>query len=629
MKKILLIAVLALGFFALQAQNALKVSGTPKLAKGLQVQKLNLDYEPSLNYPYNPYNNYTSAKGIQSITKVELGSSANPYSILLSEQKCLAYNPELDLIMFTHRQNHTNPGNSGYIQSTFSSDGGLNWDYNILYADAAKLGRYPSGGIYNPMGNTQINNAYAVAAGPYTGGSGWLGNFFATIKFDSTAGNQQQIDDANATYTNLARSFLNVDSEGRVRVYGEKNTDDGTYYTGYNTAIYTGIPNAGTWAWTESNIIPDFTVGTSGNPDGYRTPGMAWSKDGETGYMVYVGRNVNAVDPNAYHPMIYKTVDAGVTWTLQPAFDWNTIPAIQNELTPTNDDPNTSRAIFSLISDAIVDANGYLHFATYVNSAFSTHPDSLGYYFAWTSIQGLMYHCYQTSTGWNADIIDIQFGQDVEDTDSPIAVAWENRLQLSKTPDEQKIVFAWTDTDTLFSELNLFPDVWTQVYNISNGERTASTNLTAGSVYDADNFFMFLSNWSGYNAATNEVLLHLTTSEFGATDLDPVYHYYLQGASIVAGVNEPVAQNNNLSFVSQNYPNPFSGSTSIDITLSNASDVNIQIVNMLGQKVSDATSNLTAGTHTISLTAENLEPGIYFYTVRAGENTVTNKMIVR
>lgn len=57
--------------------------------------------------------------------------------------------------------------------------------------------------------------------------------------------------------------------------------------------------------------------------------------------------------------------------------------------------------------------------------------------------------------------------------------------------------------------------------------------------------------------------------------------------------------------------------------------VSIEVYTITGPKVADNSyGNLTEGTHRINLNSADLESGIYFYTVKAGEKSVTGKMTV-
>jgi hypothetical protein len=68
----------------------------------------------------------------------------------------------------------------------------------------------------------------------------------------------------------------------------------------------------------------------------------------------------------------------------------------------------------------------------------------------------------------------------------------------------------------------------------------------------------------------------------------------------------------------QNYPNPFNPSTTIDFTLALDSKVNLKIFNVLGQEVAQLlNTDLSAGSHTITFNAANLNSGIYFYKIVA------------
>lgn len=77
----------------------------------------------------------------------------------------------------------------------------------------------------------------------------------------------------------------------------------------------------------------------------------------------------------------------------------------------------------------------------------------------------------------------------------------------------------------------------------------------------------------------------------------------------------------------QNYPNPFNPSTTIRFGLPNASEVNIEIYNMIGQKVMVLSNNrFGAGWHTVSFNASGLSSGIYIYRIRAGSFVDTKRM---
>lgn len=77
----------------------------------------------------------------------------------------------------------------------------------------------------------------------------------------------------------------------------------------------------------------------------------------------------------------------------------------------------------------------------------------------------------------------------------------------------------------------------------------------------------------------------------------------------------------------QNFPNPFNPTTNIRYTLSEASDVNLTIYNVQGQKVVTLVNELQAsGSQTISFDASRLSSGIYFYTLSTPSATITKQM---
>ena len=86
--------------------------------------------------------------------------------------------------------------------------------------------------------------------------------------------------------------------------------------------------------------------------------------------------------------------------------------------------------------------------------------------------------------------------------------------------------------------------------------------------------------------------------------------------------------NNGLS-VNQNRPNPFTGMTTVNYSLSKASNVNVDIYNVAGAKVMTINEgSQSAGNHQVQINASDLQAGVYYYTFTADGYTVTKKMIV-
>ncbi len=81
--------------------------------------------------------------------------------------------------------------------------------------------------------------------------------------------------------------------------------------------------------------------------------------------------------------------------------------------------------------------------------------------------------------------------------------------------------------------------------------------------------------------------------------------------------------------VSQNYPNPFNPTTTIRYSIPQASNVEIDIYNVLGEKVETLLKGFQPqGDHIVAFDASRLPSGVYFYTIRFGDISVTKKMVL-
>jgi hypothetical protein len=81
--------------------------------------------------------------------------------------------------------------------------------------------------------------------------------------------------------------------------------------------------------------------------------------------------------------------------------------------------------------------------------------------------------------------------------------------------------------------------------------------------------------------------------------------------------------------LAQNFPNPFNPTTTIGYSIPKAGEVQIEIINVLGQKVYSLMNPFSqSGYHQIQIDASNWASGIYFYRVTSGNQSLTKKMLL-
>jgi len=77
----------------------------------------------------------------------------------------------------------------------------------------------------------------------------------------------------------------------------------------------------------------------------------------------------------------------------------------------------------------------------------------------------------------------------------------------------------------------------------------------------------------------------------------------------------------------QNYPNPFNPFTTIEFSLNQDARVVLSVYNVLGQKLLElANERFEAGTHRLQLDGSQLSSGLYFYELKAGQESRVMKM---
>ena len=79
----------------------------------------------------------------------------------------------------------------------------------------------------------------------------------------------------------------------------------------------------------------------------------------------------------------------------------------------------------------------------------------------------------------------------------------------------------------------------------------------------------------------------------------------------------------------QNYPNPFNPNTQIDFIVPETANVQLQIYNILGQKVQTLKNERMApGYYSITFEANSLSSGVYIYQLQMGNKIITKRMLL-
>ncbi|MEZ5083467.1 MAG: T9SS type A sorting domain-containing protein [Bacteroidales bacterium] len=126
----------------------------------------------------------------------------------------------------------------------------------------------------------------------------------------------------------------------------------------------------------------------------------------------------------------------------------------------------------------------------------------------------------------------------------------------------------------------------------------------------------------------NEPGLHIRGDEDPVGDNNTVFMKVEISDLLSTGIEEgnaPIVMED----VSQNYPNPFSGTTWVNVNIRQSTSVSLEVTDMLGKVVYRIPErNVQSGPLRLAIDATGLTSGIYFYSVKAGDSVVTKKMIV-
>jgi len=685
MKKILLFGIALILGLAVIAQGHL-VKGKFTTIKVSDKNAISIDPVPNMQASavVTPLPNQTKSAGIVSV--LTLGTSTNGlgWGYGGGQRRHLWADNDLKAVSLTHRMGPaaTPPSFSGYLAADHATNYGAtlaDWSINYqvhaatlnltgsYYLDAA---RYPQGGIYNPAGNTDPNNAYFVyfaasfADINNVGSTAptWGGYVYGTGKWGNQGDSTKHIDWYTPPPKRDIPEGLTITPLGRVFVT-DLNYSFGNGYDG-NIYLSTGV-------WNPTTMDFDYTPSLLELPAPLGAQPVTEKVSADpTGNYVWVGAiandgSLNHAFDSTYYPIFFRSSDGGTTFDtrIAVALDGPTgIPAIKNFISdarlaqvypsgvPSRDEiPYTC----AFEGDMTVDKWGNPHLACVVcmpGGGF-TIVDPDGTNSPLFDSTAAVFDIFSTDRGttWCARMMGVvkrMVGG------FPVGTYTEyNRCNISRNALGDKIFVTYNDTWVASATDNSSPDIFARGWDLitdkltNNNGQDAATNVTylsdvtqnavcgdqanlAFTKPDGSSLLAIACESLTGGTMDNEVIFKyipdfsFPQSVFTINAAGPVWG---SDCSYPTGINETVAA---ASLTASVYPNPVRGIASVTVTVPQKGDVTIQLTNLVGKSVMSLSRTIESS-DTFSLDASQLTSGVYFYTVTQGSQKVTGKIIVK
>jgi hypothetical protein len=162
--------------------------------------------------------------------------------------------------------------------------------------------------------------------------------------------------------------------------------------------------------------------------------------------------------------------------------------------------------------------------------------------------------------------------------------------------------------------------------NLTTGFQTFTTDFTAanfsGTVNDAMVQFYFVNSAPSTSIYIDNVVLGgAPSAALAGPTADKSGEGIAEGAESRSMLPTEVG-------LMQNYPNPFNPSTQIEFALPEASHVNLEVYNLLGERVAVLVNEVRpAGYFTARFDAASLPSGLYFYRMTTNSTSLIKKMM--
>jgi hypothetical protein len=551
------------------------------------------------------------------VSWVLVDEAQNPLGALGWNIQPFAYDPYSDVLAFIHRGRTTYAAGSGQLWYNISTDP-TSWSrVSALNAGVATLSsRYPSAALSNPTKSTDPANVRFVYSAPEL--TPVTGSSFGALRYgyDNPIGAAAPVSFEQEPPPTFGSGTNVWASQGSAWVYWVAYATDsasGNGYWLYKTNGYASVTKSIPTGWKSSDFQSDYAELNGFSQNGVEYLGMLAQFGGDT---------LATPNPNFsydYNVGYSKSTDNGTTWSawvrpqLGAAKSWNAIsgfgPSYFIAGGYTSSRPN---------AHLVVDANNHAHFVTVV-------VDTLTNTYSVAEI-------YETGSGWASKMVKsglnrktIQAYVDVDQA------AWD--LSPAISADGKILSVFWLDAATA-AATDTLPDIWMSSRNLTSAAWSTPVNVTATpaaaelGMHVAPYLKSLGSNqYTAFLSREYEVgrTAFPPTSSSTAAEIFAGTYTFTQVASAVEDQPGVPAKFE----LGQNYPNPFNPSTTISYTLSHASQVQLTVVNTLGQEVATLVNeDKPAGSYTVNFNAGKLASGVYFYTLKANGFTDVKMMVL-
>jgi hypothetical protein len=203
---------------------------------------------------------------------------------------------------------------------------------------------------------------------------------------------------------------------------------------------------------------------------------------------------------------------------------------------------------------------------------------------------------------------------------------------ISWQPESRLTFEKYTGTPSCIISGGIFLALWSQRdSNYRDEGLVCSNSIDYGNTWSepvviADYLNDYLSPNLLCTAVGADTIIHCIFRKYYPTPIGGTYLTYMNGAQATSVYVEPISYSNQSV---QNYPNPFNAQTTIRYSLPKSSNVSIEIFDIVGRKIEMLQGGYQeAGEHSIVWNAEDRASGVYFYRLKAGESSKTERCIL-